>query len=1084
MTSLCLAAGLSSARGQVPAVQITGFHPREASFLGKTPFEIRGQGFTASTRVLIDHAAVPVTLVDATRLTGVIPAHEATSGPVSITVDGGSSGTDVLEDGVAFVGPYEITGVRPGLLRAGTEARVVITGKAFTPQTGVTIGASPVAKAAIRFIDTRTLEITAPAMAPGRYNVRVSEPAILPGPSATLEGGVTYVRDLLPGPQQVETSLAEGTARFSWYNPVAYDEIEIIDASGAVIRRLDGSETSIELPTGSADRIDIGLRGVFNAGELSELTDAIAKLLFCAPQPLAGNAEPGEIDLSLRGGHEPADVVRCGPDPTVADGGGAHAGPGIGIEDLGSMGFPTRPGYAGRFKPGWLLDFFPDSNSLVTGFVLEEDATVLDISGFYQKVAVFPGLELRGRIVQVASPSNPELENGFTDELTFPGTTLAGKKEWHSVTYFRADKDVGYIPDPDDMNDHPAEPCVDEQDEIRKIPAGEYLLELYAVGGNAAEQYFTFADDSRDYELLIRNAPCPPYPLVKVTDMTGRYTLPVLTTMTAETLSVQDGKPFVHVQVEGSWLDENADFHEIGQGYADNPDFEYVWTIYDRGGNPQKVSSGSASNITTKFQDWGCYYIDVTAKDRACPRSRTQSFQIAVTPPEVACTPGNNYFSFLYPSPEPGGICGIVGLDPAPGEGRMANPRPIEFRVLVAPKYSCEGLSGPAAFIDDVEFTLAVPQILILPGQNPRVVLLQVPGVELEVTDLCSDVIEGPKYLHVKIVDLGAIPDIAGADDGVFRTVFFAGKSNFYYASNGTRIDVNPDDVWHSIGPPMRLTNHPPALERSFWTGSYDEKADTYYFSMQAGNSSRQGFPIGASNELPLPIEGAPQEISIPSYDNDVTTGFNPVFKMHQETFEAVDGAGGTFGECFGNQVEGAAVTVKPTVVQSAALGGPGGSFPTYEWDDCRTIFSNEISQTLFESILYTGTIGPVPVTVWASIGLGIDFLMQARTYVKLNPFAALEGGNYLETDAALFTRVGVSIPCEIRADVLFGIASIAARLIPEAEVELKAHAECWTRPPPSEPSWARISPSSSRSRRASGRSSTRSATRPAGWRS
>ena len=62
------------------------------------------------------------------------------------------------------------------------------------------------------------------------------------------------------------------------------------------------------------------------------------------------------------------------------------------------------------------------------------------------------------------------------------------------------------------MNDHPASPCLDEQDEVRKIPAGEYLLELYAVGGNVAEQYFTFADDSRDYELLIRNAPVRPTP--------------------------------------------------------------------------------------------------------------------------------------------------------------------------------------------------------------------------------------------------------------------------------------------------------------------------------------------------------------------------------------------------------------------------------------------------------------------------------------------------------------------------------------------------------------------------------------------
>ena len=391
-TSICLASGLSPAPAQVPAVQITAFHPPEASYLGKTPFEVRGQGFTVSTGVLIDNKSVPVSFVDATKLTGMLPPHDPTAGPVDVAVDGGGSGRDVLEDAVTFLGPLSITAAKPALLGVAG-GQVVITGRGFTPQTAVTLGGISVAKSAIRFIDTRTLGVMAPGMAPGRYNVRVIETAILgPPPSSTLEGGLTYVRDLMPGPQQVETSLAEGTARFSWYNPVEYDQIEVLDANGAVIRRLDGSESSIELPTGSADRIDISLRGVFSAGELSQVTDAIAKLLFCSPQPLSGNGNPGEIDLSLRGGHEPADVARCAPDPTGPDGGGAHASDGIGIDDLGSMGYPIPPGGAGRFKPQWLLGLFPDPNSLLTGFLLEEDATVLDISGFYQKVAVFPGL--------------------------------------------------------------------------------------------------------------------------------------------------------------------------------------------------------------------------------------------------------------------------------------------------------------------------------------------------------------------------------------------------------------------------------------------------------------------------------------------------------------------------------------------------------------------------------------------------------------------------------------------------------------------------------------------------------------------
>ena len=335
-------------------------------------------------------------------------------------------------------------------------------------------------------------------------------------------------------------------------------------------------------------------------------------------------------------------------------------------------------------------------------------------------------------------------------------------------------------------------------------------------------------------------------------------------------------------------------------------------------------------------------------------------------------------------------------------------------------------LSGPAVFIGDVEFTLAVAKFVFVPGQGLRVEYDPVPGVELEVTDLCPDVTTGLKYLHVKVLDLGALPGTSRAPRMGHSSPCTSRASPTSSTTRTARGSRSPTRATSGIriGPAMRLTNHPTALEQSFWTGTYDEKADTYYFSMQAGDSSREGFPIGPSKEVPLPIDGAPTEISIPSYENDLTTGFNPIFKMHQEKFEAVDGVGGTVGQCFGNQLEGAAVTIQPTVSQSAALGGPDGSLPTYEWEECRTIFSNELSETLFESILYTGTIGPVPVTVWASIGLGIEFLMQARTSVKLNPFAAIEGGHYLESDAALYSRVGVNVPCEIRADVLFGIAS------------------------------------------------------------
>jgi hypothetical protein len=53
--------------------------------------------------------------------------------------------------------------------------------------------------------------------------------------------------------------------------------------------------------------------------------------------------------------------------------------------------------------------------------------------------------------------------------------------------------------------------------------------------------------------------------------------------------------------------------------------------------------------------------------------------------------------------------------------------------------------------------------------------------------------------------------------------------------------------------------------------------------------------------------------------------------------------------------------------------------------------------------MLFSGFIGPVPVTVWASIGLGIDILIESRTFVDVRPFAALEGSGKSSVESHAF---------------------------------------------------------------------------------
>src|SRR5262249_38720382 len=59
---------------------------------------------------------------------------------------------------------------------------------------------------------------------------------------------------------------------------------------------------------------------------------------------------------------------------------------------------------------------------------------------------------------------------------------------------------------------------------------------------------------------------------------------------------------------------------------------------------------------------------------------------------------------------------------------------------------------------------------------------------------------------------------------------------------------------------------------------------------------------------------------------------------------------------------------------------------------------------------------------------------------VVISPFLPLlEGGNFVQSSFGLSSEVKLSVPCQIRADVLFGVASIAARLIPQARGEFRA---------------------------------------------
>src|SRR5690606_11900548 len=262
-----------------------------------------------------------------------------------------------------------------------------------------------------------------------------------------------------------------------------------------------------------------------------------------------------------------------------------------------------------------------------------------------------------------------------------------------------------------------------------------------------------------------------------------------------------------------------------------SPDFEYIWTIHDKGGNPTTISSGSASSLSTVVQDFGCYHVDLEVRDKGGGRAIQSTFEIAVTPQIVQCRAGHPYFSILFPKPDPSGVHALAGLKPEPGQGTFENERVVEFSVLVAPRYICEGKIGSSVFIGygsdpDIEFTLAV-----LGKQNGVYQYIPIPGATPEILDLCPDVLEGHKYIHIRFPDLGSIPEIPGISGKRFRSVHLVSRTRKFYfgPGNDERAPVSPTDSWRHFGA-FRMGNHPPVLDRSYWTGYWDEEDGTYYF--------------------------------------------------------------------------------------------------------------------------------------------------------------------------------------------------------------------------------------------------------------
>jgi len=983
---------------------------------------IGGVAFTPDIEVFVDGNPCAVTYLDPFQLGAIVPILDPRIAEVTL-VDHDADGEEVrvtLELALTLHDPAlpTIASVEPAEACGDGGTFVSVHGSGFIPETLVYVNGTPLVGTIIDLDGTRASGHVA-AGAAGPATVVVSDFRGFVEAPGLLEI-ISPCPELLP-PEQFETSLAEGTARFRWHNPEPYASIEVRTTGGALLDILPGSATFFEVGTGGEDEVELVFQAAgSDPAVVSGPVGALAMVHPCDyPPPLDGAGKPGELDLVVFGDHAPADVERC------SDGSGPVliAAPPLYAQPQGATGF-VKPQWT-RSVPGG----GSNERSLIVGFTLEQDAELLEFSGFYRKLAVDFGLSLRGHLVHVFPNS------GFEDEFTFPDSSIAEGKEWHTVTYFRGT---------DDAASEISLPCEDGSGGLKEIPAGDYRLEIYAVGGDEALPYYVFADDSRDVESLIEGTPCPPYPMVRVRDVTGLRTLPNVESISVEfSAQLPDGQVAVALFARGTWFDENGVQWSIDP-FCDHPkpvrttlgldevcldppyqagsDFEYEWSV---GSVEPEIVKVDGPTTILKLPDWGCYPVRITVRDLGCATSRTVFQEIAVAPTGVDLCDSGGPFSFVYPTPDPGSLVGIVDLQNH-ANGDFDGVRPIELRVLVAPQCTCDGTRPcEAAQVgdgmgqpDSVEFRLAVATLV--PGGPSGFQFVYDPlPAPIEVEDLCPEVTEGLKYFKLTIADIGSIPSNPLLGNGYgFAPVTFQGRAT---AGN---------DAWHSFGSFLSLANSPPMLQGAHWSGHFDPQDASYHFLVRSSQDTEQEYAFGNTVAIDFGLADA----GIPAYaDNRIAGGFTTRFTMQGKQWSTHDASATSSGSMLENDLKGVPQQVEGELLPALGPGSP----PVWQWCSHRNVFNSHFSQTLFEALIYAGTIVVVPVEIWGSVGLGLSFDVDSYVEATVSLFAPLPGGHNAEIQFSLASQVELSIPVEVSVDILGGIASVTLGLVPRTTFDL-----------------------------------------------
>ncbi len=919
--------------------------------------------------------------------------------------------------------PVTLASVTPGEVPASGGVQVTFAGTGFTLGSVPRLGGIPLDVPLLLGPDRLTGLAPRLPLGPQAAEITDLDGAIL----ARHGAAVTVIRDATPisadrlPPGQIEGALAEGTARFRWLSPADAKAVVVLDSGGSVLGRFPPGAGEIEIPVPPVtDEKKVSLVSEFEGGKVSEKIEALARRLQCSwPPPLTGFQEKGNLTLPVYGGGSDTSVGRCDAPPSpfivpnltalgassirsteLISSSGSSPGTGSVITALGRASLAELSAVAGVDLDRYLV------RSVTTGFTLEADADKLLLEAHYFMPVFRPGLRLKGRLMHV-SP-----EDGFQDEFTLPGVLPSDKSGWNGLVYYRADGDVG-LPG--------AQPCG------LKIPRGEYIFQISAVGGEPSIVHFVFSTDGLNEEILIPGVPCPPYPLVKVTDLTGKTTLPVIERVDAVQLADSNTVQFVAL---GYWLDEQNQPHYLTKERPTSPlPFDFHWAVRT-GEQPVETDTPGSNAAFLPVPQLGCFEVEVTALDPYCGRAVKRAMEVATEPSRFECN--SPYYSCINPNPDPGGVFAVVGLAEAMRPGQTAAPNHIEkFRVFVVPFECCPGQADNCEIPlkENLSFRLATED-----GREVYDISKQPDGV----LDLCPKATTGPKFFQLK-VNFDKVPPIRDAAVNILQNCnhpVYLEAMTVRYARPG-RGPEGVSDTWRRVSEkPMILQNRPESLLHINWTGTHSPQNSSYQFVVQSSQELQKTFTgIQNTNPAKFLIDLIPGRM--PELPSEVASGFNTTLEIvnggHFEPKAALANLG---GEIMGNLMDGSPIS-------KAAEGVPGAvpSLSTvWEWKDRRTLFEHHFQHPIFKSILWTGVIIIIPVTIWGEMSLGFDFNISSDFGAKLAPFEARAGGDYFQSHFDLDTQLGVSLPATLRTDILFGIVSYALSVHADANALFRVH--------------------------------------------